>query len=137
MATPSRSISASSISSIVAGVNSWVIDTGSGYHLVPKATRTPQEVVETRKAEDVLKLSTANGIITNDLETSTTLDELGGIEINSRVLQRTPRVLSVHQLVKVGAKFAWDSSGAWLQLNGIWYPLIVQHGVPLLAMSRS
>ena len=64
-----------------------------------------------------------------------------GASVSARVLEDTPRVLSVDRLVNEhGAKFEWDSNAPRLFLDGVWTQLPVKSGVPFLgvpAVSRS
>jgi hypothetical protein len=118
-----------------AGVNCWVVDTGSGHNLVPKEALTESERRNLSRSADPLKLSTANGIIEAREITTSRINELGH-DVCTRVLHRTPRVLSVQQLVeKHGATFSWTpKDGAVLELRGVKHHLPVKQGVPLLAL---
>ena len=116
------------------GIDSWVIDTGSGQNLAGIRSLTDDEKQALKHDGDPLKLSTANGIV-NDTRVSTAdVRELDNIKLPLRALNKTPRVLSVAQLVELGGEFSWDRArGAVLILNGIRHELQVQNGVPLLA----
>ena len=116
------------------GVNCWVVDTGAGYHLAPKGGRSKLEKETTREGP-VLKLSTANGTIkSTDVANShcASLD----LDLNEvRILEKTPRVLSVQVLIDDGCEFQWNKRGAWLKPpRSRWIQLEIRHGVPLLPM---
>ena len=126
--------SAGSGHDLVAGVNSWVVDTGSGHNLVPKSGLLSAEEANLRATDSILKLATANGVVEADQITDCMISRLGEA-VQARVLESTPRVLSVHQLVRDhGAKFEWDVDGARLLLHGRLYRLPIKQGVPLLAL---
>ena len=116
------------------GIDSWVIDTGSGQNLAGIRSLTDQEKQALKHDGNPLKLSTANGIV-NDTRISTAdVRELDNIKLPLRVLNKTPRVLSVAQLVELGGEFSWTRAhGAVLTLNGRRHELQIQNGVPLLA----
>jgi hypothetical protein len=119
---------------LVAGVNSWVIDTGSGHNLVPKSDLLPNEQASLRDADEPLRLATANGIVEVKQVTDATVTDLG-CTLTARVFKATPRVLSVQKLVEEhDAKFNWDRTGATLQMHGKMHHLPVKQGVPLLAL---
>jgi hypothetical protein len=61
---------------------------------------------------------------------------LSGARVSARVLDHTPRVLSVQNLVdEHGAEFKWNpKDGATLLLHGKLHRLPIKSGVPLLAM---
>ena len=134
-AAASRAEAEAQKDSLKAGVNSWVVDTGSGHNLVPKTSLSEQEKASLRDAQDVLTLATANGVIKAKQTTTSRVSELGST-VESRVLSSTPRVLSVHYLVtQRGATFSWSpNSGASLLLDGKLHHLPVKQGVPLLAL---
>ena len=115
------------------GVDSWVIDTGSGHHLMAKSCLDAEEFEAQRKSTSSLKLSTANGPCSADTVTDVRVRALGE-EAEVRVLPKTPRVLSVSKLVEDGAEFWWTGEGAFLQYKGKVHKLPVQKGVPLLAI---
>jgi hypothetical protein len=118
-----------------AGVNSWVVDTGSGHNLVPRDDLTENEKANMTVSDEALRLSTANGIIEARDITNTIVSELG-THVIARVLDKTPRVLSVQQLVEQeGASFSWTpAEGAVLVLRGVKHRLPIKQGVPLLAL---
>ena len=123
------------VSGLKAGVDSWVVDTGSGHHLIARPSRNQEERNATREADELLKLTTANGIIRNKTVTDSRIHSLDDQTITCRVLDRTPRVLSVAKLVDEGFAFMWNERGAFLRTpNGIWKNLEVQMGVPLIAL---
>ena len=116
-----------------AGIDFWVIDTGSGHHLVPAKNMTAIEKEQFEPDGPTLKLATANGIISDKRTTCSNVSQLG-FNVVARVLSNTPRVLSVSQLVAAGAEFRWTGSGATLKFGGRVIELQVQQGVPLLAL---
>ena len=118
---------------MIPGVNSWVIDTGSGHHLASRKTLSKQEA-ETLRCGEMLKLATANGVISGTEVADSPITALGGTDVEVRVLCDTPRVLSVHQLVQEGCTFVWDEDGARLLQNGHVHHLTIKGGVPLMAM---
>jgi len=116
------------------GVNCWVVDTGSGQHLVARSKLTDQEADDLPHGE-VMRMMTANGQIKDDVATDTTIRSLDNLKVEDvRVLKSTPRVLSVYKLVKEGAKLAWDQDGVRLTFNGVTHELPIKSGVPLLAL---
>ena len=120
---------------MTAGVDSWVIDTGSGHNLVPRTDLNAEELQAIRPASEPLRLSTANGVIKVRDVTDCRISEFGQV-LESRVLDKTLRVLSVQQLVeKQGAAFSWTPEGAKLVMHGKTHYLLVKQGVPLLALA--
>ena len=114
------------------GTNSWVIDTGSGHHLISLAALTAQEKETEREALSQLKLATANGRIVSKNVVDAHVGPFTDT-VEARCLPGTPRVLSVYQLVQDGAEFSWSLDvGAILKYRGTVFKLIVQRGVPLL-----
>ena len=80
-----------------------------------------------------MKLGTANGVINSTAMTKARSNRIGIDIDDARVLEKTPRVLSVSKLVSKGFKFYWDDDGAWLLTrDDQWIGLEVKHGVPLL-----
>ena len=118
---------------LIPGVNSWVIDTGSGHHLVSQEALCEHEAQSLHEGEE-LKLATANGIIKDRRIAQSIVPELDDLAVDVRVLKQTPRVLSVQKLVEDGASFVWDEHGARLLHNGKLHNLIVTQGVPLLSL---
>jgi hypothetical protein len=116
------------------GRDSWVIDTGSGYHLLGKRDLTDTERDAQRETVERLHLHTANGRCSANQVTDTVIRELGNMECEVRVLEKTPRVLSVGQLVENGAEFWWNQDGPRLRWQGAEHRLQVYKGVPLLAV---
>ena len=116
--------------SLEPGVNCWVVDTGSGHHLVPRSARTPAETRSTREGT-TLSLATANGTVNENEVTKSQVDALG-MAVEVRVLRETPRVLSVFKLVQEGATFLWSPQGCWLTFKGQRSKLPIKAGVPLL-----
>lgn len=102
------------------GVDSWVMDTGSGHHLKAKNRWTPAEQKATKQSICNLKLQTANCHLEADRVTETTVRELGQ-QIEVRVLPDTPNVISIGRLVEEdGAIFHWDlATGATLLHKGV------------------
>ena len=91
--------------SLKAGRNSWVVDAGSGHNLVPRASLTEEERAGLEKSDKPLLLNTANGTIRVQSQTTTSISALGS-RVVARVLDNTPRVLSVQYLVEqLGAEF--------------------------------
>ena len=112
-----------------------MIDTGSGHNLVPRGDLSEEELRAIRPAAEPLRLSTADGVIKVRDVTDCLVSEFGQF-LESRVLDKTPRVLSVQQLVsKQGASFSWSPEGAKLVVHGKTYYLPVKQGVPLLALT--
>ena len=89
-------------SKLTPGVDCWVIDTGSRHNLVPE-----QEQQSLVLDGPELRLATANGIIRTSRVAESSFTGLMN-DNGVRVLESTPRVLSVFQLVQNGAKFEWD-----------------------------
>ena len=122
------------VANLVPGVNSWVIDTGSGHHLVGRKGFTETEKAAVVNAGSNLTLATAGGTIKANQETVAAVRLFQG-DVVARVLEDSPRVLSVNRLVtEHGAEFHWDSGGAYLIIGGKRIDLPVKSGVPLLAM---
>jgi hypothetical protein len=123
------------VDELQAGVNCWVVDTGSGHNLVPRDALTQSEKVQVSQAAEPLRLSTANGIVKVKDATRSQVTRLGR-SVCARVLDSTPRVLSVQYLVEQeGASFSWTpQSGAQLLIDGEMHKLPVKQGVPLLAL---
>ena len=117
-----------------AGADTWVVDTGSGHHLVAEKDLSRDELATLRKAKKVLKLSTANGFIKSKLVATVWVRMLDKY-VEARVLEGTPRVLSVERLVKdFDARLAWDARGCNLEFGNSIIELIVEQGVPNLAL---
>ena len=121
-------------SKLTPGVDCWVIDTGSGHNLVPAHQMTEQEQQSLVLDGPELRLATANGIIRTSRVAESSVTGLMN-DIGVRVLESTPRVLSVFQLVQNGAKFEWDTEGARLRFGNKTIDLEVDRGVPLLALA--
>ena len=118
--------------SLKPGVDSWVVDTGSGQHLVPRCSMAAKEISEQHHGEK-MKLGTANGVISSTAITKARSNRLGIDIDDARVLEKTLRVLSVSKLVSKGFKFYWNDDGAWLLTPEYqWIGLEIKHGVPLL-----
>ena len=116
------------------GFDSWVIDTGSGYHLAPRTGLSKEEKSSLHTDIEIL-LHTANGVIAGRHATQSTIAELGDCSVDVRVLKDTPRVLSVKLLVQAGFTFKWGEFGATLtHPDGTVTDLEVKGGVPLLAL---
>ena len=116
------------------GFDSWVIDTGSGYHLAPRNKLSKEERSGLHTDLEIL-LHTANGITAGRHATTSTIAELGDLSADVRVLKDTPRVLSVKLLVQSGFTFSWGEFGASLtHPDGTVTELEVKGGVPLLAL---
>ena len=118
---------------LIPGVNSWVIDTGSGHNLAPAKSLSLHEMQNLSTEGPALKLATANGVISDRRVTESQVGLLGTV-VETRVLDSTPRMLSVAQLVAAGNKFVWDSSGASLTTEDGVIDLEVKQGVPLLSL---
>ena len=119
---------------LVPGENSWVVDTGSGHHLVSRKRLSREEQDKVEKSKETLRLATAGGVISCDDIVKVDVSKFGA-EVCARVLKDTPRVLSVAKLVtEHGATFTWDRDGPRLWLDGEWIKLPVKSGVPLLAV---
>ena len=117
------------------GIDSWVVDTGSGNHLIPRQSMTPEEMdLETLGAPQ--RLATANGTITS--KAITTIDTCLGLDFtDARILEKTPRVISVDKLVTLGGEFHWTAEGAFITIKKKTWKLEIQHGVPLLPLGCS
>ena len=115
-------------------VSKWVVDTGAAYHLVDKETANRSGKM--CSAPD-LRLSTANGFVTSREEAPISI-KLGGMSINARVLERTPKVLSIGRLVQdKGWTFEWSSKDPsvprLIEPNGDIHRLEVEGYVPVCA----
>ena len=88
-----------------------------------------------RQAAVPVKMATANGLTTSKNIVTATVGSLGVAVDNVRVLQNSPRVLSVARLVRdLGAKFWWTQGGAVLQMGNRRFELDTEAGVPTLAL---
>ena len=85
----------------------WVVDTGSGHHLV--SAKTLSKNAPLQKSSCRYRLTTANGSIETDLETQARLPQLDDI-VEPLVLADTPNVLSVGRLVREqGYSLEWHA----------------------------
>ncbi len=84
-----------------------------------------------RRGESTLKLSTASGVTKVSQICDCEVPALG-TNLETRVLPKTPKVLSVHKLVEEGAEFWWNQEGAFLWFRGATHHLKIMRGVPLL-----
>ena len=114
------------------GADSYVVDTGSGHHLINSSDLNSEERESIRESLTTLKLSTAKGSLASSDVCDVYVKALG-CTVEARALKGTPRVLSVCLLVEDGAVFYWSlKEGAVLVYKGTTHKLIVEHGVPLL-----
>ena len=115
------------------GRNAWVVDSGSGNHLIQKADCSAEQLKRSIKAETALTLATANGHARAEWLVPCYVEELG-IEIWAWLLTSTPKVLGLHLLIKdYGCKFEWSSSEVAILRKGrkkIFMPIV--QGVPAM-----
>jgi hypothetical protein len=113
------------------GIDSWVVNSGSGYNLVSRRAVDKGENII--KVETPLRLATANGIITVNEKIIVSIQELG-IRVEAWVLEDTPLVLSLENLIKEhGCDFGWsnlDVKRAWLKKGTKTIELPICQGVP-------
>ena len=116
------------------GIDSFIIDTGSGHHLVRRSMiKSDKDLTYCKQG---LLLQTANGTVRTNLKTRITVKHLN-IKVDAWVLDDTPLVLSTSKLVdENGFDFNWlrASRTASLKTCGRITPLVIQRGVPLLAI---
>ena len=120
------------------GADRYILDTGSGNHLVSIEDITQADLDDATQAEDPIYLDTANGQIT--VKKRVLLQVLSlMLVINALILPRTPAVLSVGRLtMEEDFDFLWfHRQIPWLiDKHGNYYPLEVEKFVPLLTEKR-
>ena len=118
---------------VLPGKNAWVIDTGSGYHLIPRAAVDNKKHII--KSDEELTLMTANGVVTTSEKLDVKIKELG-IIVECWILENTPLVLSVAGLVQDhDCEFLWWKSRpdvAELKRGGKTTFLPIVQGTPAL-----
>ena len=82
---------------MAAWTNRWIIDTGSGHHLIASDKVGPESRVS--KTAQPLVLATANGRVDADVEAEASVGRLQS-SIRALVLDKTPNVLSMGRLVR-------------------------------------
>ena len=115
-----------------AGVNAFIIDSGSGQHLIRRSMVASEEHIT--YCEEGLLLQTANGIVKSHLKTRVNIKRLG-IKVDAWILDNTPLVLSTGKLIEEnGCDFQWDhrTKKATLSKDRQKFNLIIQRGVRLL-----
>ena len=120
----------------VAKNNAFIVDTGSGHHLVGRK-HVSEKTITKVYPDKSLRLMTANGITTSCFKTKVYIKHLGA-SVEAWVLDDSPLVLSVDKLVaENGFDFAWKASTrkAVLSKNGQNHTLTIAQGVPLLAIT--
>jgi len=81
------------------GVNCWVIDSGSGRHLVAREVLDENTEKHIIKVDEPLRLRTAGGIVTTNCKVKMWVEALG-MWLMAWVLPKTPLVLGLHDLVE-------------------------------------
>ena len=83
---------------------------------------------------DSLRLATANGSTTSQAVTE--IETCVGIKLDgARILDKTPRVISVAKLVAMGGVFHWDQhSGATIKIGGNIIYMPIHYGTPNLPL---
>ena len=81
------------------GRDSWVVDSGSGRHLIQKSDCSPAQLKRAVKADEALILATANGHARAEWLVPCYVEELD-IEVWAWLLTSTPKVLGLHLLVR-------------------------------------
>ena len=117
----------------VSKYNAFIVDSGSGHHLVGKR-QVAENTLTKVDPDKAFRLQTANGITTSALNTRVHIKHLN-THVDAWVLEDTPLVLSVDKLVEEnGFDFVWKASTrkAMLTKNGRAHTLTIQQGVPLL-----
>ena len=110
------------------GIDSFIIDTGSGHHLVRRSMVASEKHL-THCSEGLL-LQTANGTVRTNLKTRINVKHLN-VKVDAWVLDDTPLVLSASKLVNEnGFDFNWirATKTASLKTNGRGIPLAIQLG---------
>ena len=121
---------------LLPGVDSWVMDSGSGRHLVSRRVLDKNANTNIVKGNETIRLKTANGIVETCEKVRIYVKGLG-IYVTAWVLEDTPLVLSLNALaeehgfdfrlgLRKGRACAWLINGA-RKTN-----LPIMMGVPLL-----
>ena len=113
--------------------NAFIVDTGSGHHLVGKE-QVPEKKLTKVASDKAFRLRTANGITTSVWKTRVYIKQLN-ILVDAWVLEDTPLVLLANKLIEEnGFDFTWKASTRIAILSNIGkrHTLTRQQGVPLL-----
>ena len=118
------------------GVDAWVVDTGSGRHLISRKDLDKNAENNIKRVEEPLRLATANGVVDTNEIVKIFVRRLG-LWVVAWVLEATPLVLSVDDLVdNHGFEFDWKKkagqSRATLSSGGRKINLPIRLGVPCL-----
>lgn len=130
-------ISQCSDASLHPGLNSWVIDSGSGRHLVCRSVLDENASKHIVKVDEPLKLSTANGVVTTNEKVKIYVQGLD-VWLMAWVLEETPLVISINSLIEEHSyeftmKRHRDKTTAFLKKGSKKIALPVILGVPVLA----
>ena len=115
-----------------AGIDAFIIDSGSGQHLIRRSMVASDSHLTTCPVG--ILLQTANGLIRTYLKTRVFI-RLLNIKVDAWVLDDTPLLLSMGKLVtEHGCDFGWrrKSQTATLTKDGKTLQLTTQRGVPIL-----
>ena len=115
------------------GVDCWVVDSGSGNHLISKADCSPTELAKAIKQERGLYLSTVNGTTRAEYKVPIWNQALEQ-NVWCWLMIASPKVISMHRLIKEEkAKVHWESDEVCMvSLRNKRHFLPVVSGVPLL-----
>lgn len=118
------------------GLNCWVVDSGSGYNSVPRRSVANKERIT--KADNPLTLQTTNGISKSFENVEVDVPALG-IQVAARILDDTPLVLSLEDLIgNYSISISWSTpKSAWLKRRSRKVELEVTRGVPALRILKS
>ena len=118
------------------GIDSWVIDSGSGRHLVSRKVLDENASKHIVTVDEPLRLSTANGVVATKEKVKI---YIRGIDVwlTAWVLEETPLVISINGLVEeYGFNFKMQQirgkSKATLTKGNQGFRLSVVQGVPVL-----
>ena len=114
----------------------WVIDTGSGFHLIGRDDLSPQELGNLRTNDRPSPLLTANGETTAKHVYDLIVKALGLENDTALVLEKSPSVLSLGRLcLEHGCSFWWQTghNPQILLKDGSAIELDVNNYVPVLA----
>ena len=105
---PSQGATSAAASSSNDSPKTWIVDSGSCFHLAGKSSLTKEERTNTRPSERPQRLNTANGTITVDEEITLATPSCN---VNALGLPNSPNVLSL--------SFVWNAGEApTLQYSG-------------------
>ena len=126
LATPAKRLQ-----SLLPGLNSWAVDSGSGYNLIPRKSVDKPENIKT--VETQLVLRTTNGI-TKSFEKVMVYIPMLDADVEAWILEDTPLVLGLRNLIKEhGCRFTWACADkARLRRGAKSVELPVMQGVPVL-----